>query len=43
MAVWRPAVGEAGKTLAVDMPLRLDNAAALPTHPQRLGRKISVL
>jgi putative transposase len=33
MAVWRAAAGETGTT-AVDMPLRLDNAAALPTCPQ---------
>ena len=43
MAVWRLAVGEAGKILGVDMPLRLDNAAAFPTHPQRLAQQISVL
>ena len=29
MAVWRAGVGS-----AVDMPLRLDNADALPTYPQ---------
>ena len=34
MAVWRAAAtGQLGET-AVDMPLRLDNAAALPTYPQ---------
>lgn len=33
MAVWRAAAGKAGTT-AVDMPLRLDNADALPTCPQ---------
>jgi hypothetical protein len=34
MAVWRAEVtGEIGET-AVDMALRLDNAAALPTYPQ---------
>jgi len=34
MAVWRAgATGQLGET-AVDMPLRLDNAAALPTYPQ---------
>jgi hypothetical protein len=34
MAVWRDGVtGALGET-AVDMMLRLDNAAALPTYPQ---------
>jgi len=36
MAVWRAGVemNEAA-VKAVDMPLRLDNANALPTYPQR--------
>ena len=35
MAVWRDGVtGALGET-AVDMMLRLDNAAALPTYPHR--------
>ena len=33
MVVWRTGVGEASKIVAVDMPLRLDNADALPTDP----------
>ena len=33
LAVWRDGItGEAART--VDMPLRLDNANALPTYPQ---------
>ena len=34
MAVWRDGVEAAPGTEAVDMTLRLDNAAALPTYPQ---------
>jgi len=34
MAVWRAGVDES-EAGAVDMPLRLDNANALPTYPQR--------
>ena len=34
MAVWRDGVAAAPGTEAVDMTLRLDNAAALPTYPQ---------
>jgi putative transposase len=40
MAVWR--AGEDGRSvegIAVDMPLRLDNAGALPTYPQRQQRQ----
>ena len=43
MAVWRAGVGEASRAIAVDMPLRLDNAGALPTYPQRLRRQFSVI
>jgi putative transposase len=34
MAVWRDGVTGALGEMAVDMMLRLDNAAALPTYPQ---------
>ena len=34
MAVWRDGVTGALGEKAVDMPLRLDNANALPTYPQ---------
>src|SRR5690349_13041223 len=34
MAVWRAGIAAAFGAEAVDMPLRLDNAAALPTYPQ---------
>jgi putative transposase len=34
MAVWRAGISGSG-TSAVDMPLRLDNADALPTYPQQ--------
>ena len=35
MAVWRDGVKRADQPAeAVDMPLRLDNANALPTYPQ---------
>jgi putative transposase len=35
MAVWRAGVGRCDAGSAVDMPLRLDNADALSTYPQR--------
>jgi putative transposase len=35
MTVWRAGVNGGGSRSAVDMPLRLDNADALPTYPQR--------
>ncbi len=35
MAVWRAGLGRGGAGSAVDMPLRLDNADALSTSPQR--------
>ena len=36
MAVWRDGMDEIeGAATAVDMPLRLDNANALPTYPQQ--------
>jgi hypothetical protein len=34
MTVWRDGVTGALGEVAVDMTLRLDNAAALPTYPQ---------
>ena len=34
MAVWRAGMDKAAAK-AVDMPLRLDNANALPTYPQQ--------
>ena len=43
MAVWRAGVDEVSGILAVDMLLRLDNADALPTYPQRLLRRFSVI
>jgi putative transposase len=40
MAVWREGVARADKPAeAVDMPLRLDNANALPTYPQQRQKK----
>jgi putative transposase len=40
MAVWRKGVaGAGGPAEAVDMPLRLDNANALPTYPQQRQKK----
>jgi putative transposase len=40
MAVWREGVKRAGGAgEAVDMPLRLDNANALPTYPQQPQKK----
>ena len=40
MAVWREGVKRAGGAdEAVDMPLRLDNANALPTYPQQSQKK----
>ena len=40
MAVWRKGVERAGGLAeAVDMPLRLDNASALPTYPQQPQKK----
>ncbi len=36
MAMWRAGMGEIeAAARAVDMPLRLDNANALPTYPQQ--------
>ena len=36
MAVWRPGMDKIeAAARAVDMPLRLDNANALPTYPQQ--------
>jgi len=36
MAVWRAGMEKIeAQTRTVDMPLRLDNANALPTYPQR--------
>jgi len=34
MAMWRQGISAALGQVAVDMPLRLDNALALPTCPQ---------
>ena len=42
MAVWRAGVAPASTAGAVDMPLRLDNAGALPTYPQRQQQQILV-
>jgi putative transposase len=40
MAVWREGLKRAGGAdEAVDMPLRLDNANALPTYPQQSQKK----
>ena len=35
MAVWRAGMDKIEAARAVDMPLRLDNANALPTYPQQ--------
>ena len=35
MAVWRAGMDKIAAARAVDMPLRLDNANALPTYPQQ--------
>ena len=35
MAVWRAGMDKIEAATAVDMPLRLDNANALPTYPQQ--------
>jgi putative transposase len=40
MAVWREGMKSANAAAeAVDMPLRLDNANALPTYPQQSQKK----
>ncbi|MGD0369681.1 MAG: integrase core domain-containing protein [Acidobacteriaceae bacterium] len=40
MAVWREGMERVGEPAeAVDMPLRLDNASALPTYPQQRQKK----
>ena len=35
MAAWRAGMDEIEAATTVDMPLRLDNANALPTYPQQ--------
>ena len=35
MAVWRAGMDKIEAARAVDMPLRFDNANALPTYPQQ--------
>ena len=40
MAVWRAGMDKIeAAARAVDMPLRLDNANALPTYPQQSSKK----
>ena len=39
MAVWRAGMAEIAAARTVDMPLRLDNARALPTCPQQLQKQ----
>jgi len=40
MAVWRASMDKIERTAqAPDMPLRLDNADALPTYPQQKQKK----
>src|SRR5216684_883757 len=39
MAVWRAGVDRTEAAKTVDMPLRLDNANALPTHPQQTQKQ----
>jgi hypothetical protein len=41
MTVWRDGAGALGGE-AVDMTLRLDNAAALPTYPQPQQQQVLV-
>ena len=38
MAVWRAGMDKIRRGEAVDMPLRLDNANALPTYPQQSSK-----
>ena len=42
MMVWRDGMIDAIGTTAVDMPLRLDNASALPTYPQPQQQQLLV-
>jgi putative transposase len=39
MAAWRAGMGRIEAAKTVDMPLRLDNANALPTYPQQTQKQ----